>query len=174
MCQRRLIQQAVQVTTMSNAMEPGEADAALHEIVRREQQVIEAAIVPGWYWWVIAAASIGLGIVVDGRNAAAIAVTAVVYAAGVALLTVWVILGGIHRVKVHDDLLGPEGALLIVGFVAVLVVGTIGMAWALRAAGVEMPGTISTTACGVALVIGGPALMRRLRVLMSRHAAGAR
>ena len=61
---------------MSNTVEPGDANRALNEIGRRERQVIDAAIVPAWYWWVVAAASVGLGLVVDGHNAAAIALTA--------------------------------------------------------------------------------------------------
>jgi hypothetical protein len=118
---------------MSNTVEPGDANRALNEIGRREQQVIDAAIVPAWYWWIVAAASVGLGLVVDGHNAPAIALTAVVYAIGIALLTGWVIVSGVRRVKVHDGLLGPEGAALIVGFVALVVVGTI--AWPRPAGG---------------------------------------
>jgi hypothetical protein len=159
---------------MSNTTEPGDADRALQEIGRREGQVIDAAIVPTWFWWVVAAASVGLGVVVDGHNAAAIVVAAVVYALGIAALTAWVIVGGVRRVKVSEALLGPEGAALIVGFVGIVVVGTLALAFALEAAGVAMAATLATLACGVALVVGGPALMRRLRVVMSGRGVGAR
>lgn len=159
---------------MTNAIEPGDAATALDEIRRREHEVIDAAIVPAWYWWVVAAASVVLGAVVDGRDARAIGVGAVVYALAMAGLTAFVILGGVRRVKVHEQLLGPDGALLIVAFVGIVVVGTIAVAFALQAGGVSQAGTISTLLCAAALVVGGPLLMRRLRRVMVRRAAGAR
>jgi len=159
---------------MSNAIEPGDAGRALEEIGRREGQVIDAAIVPAWYWWVVAAASVGLGVVVDGHSATAITLAAVVYALGIAALTAWVIAGSVRRVKVSEALLGPEGALLIVGFVAIVVVGTLALAFALEAVGVAMAATLATLACGVALVVGGPMLMHRLRVVMARRSVAAR
>ncbi len=159
---------------MTNAIEPGDAGTALTEIGRRQDQVIEAALVPPWYWWAVAVASVFLGVIVDGRAATAIGLAAAIYAVGVAILTVWVILGGGGRVKVHEGLLGPEAAGLIVGFVAIVVTGTIALAFALEAMGVAQAGTLSTFACGVALVVGGPALMRRLRTVMLRHRAGPR
>jgi hypothetical protein len=159
---------------MTNAIEPGDAGAALAEIRRREAQVIEAGIVPVWFWWVVAAASVALGMVVDGRNAAAIAVAAIVYAIGMAGLTASVIVGGLRRVKVREAMLGPDGAGLIVAFVGIVVIGTIALAFALEAIGVAQAGTLSTLACGAALVIGGPLLMRRLRIVMLRRRAGAR
>src|SRR6478672_5701563 len=147
---------------MSNAIEPGDAGRALEEIGRREGQVIDAAIVPAWYWWVVAAASVGLGVVVDGHSATAITLAAVVYALGIAALTAWVIVGGVRRVKVSEALLGPEGAALIVGFVGIIVVGTIALAFVLRAAGSSMPATSAPVACGAAPVVRGPVLLRRL------------
>ena len=165
---------ALEVAEMSNRVETADAGAALEEIGRREEQVIDAAIVPTWFWWVVAAASVALGFIVDGHDGTLIAVAAVAYAIGVAILTAWVIAGGVRRVKVHEAILGPEGAVLIVGFVGLVVVGTIALAFALQAAGVPLAGTLSTLACGAALVIGGPALMRRLRVVMSRRRISAR
>jgi hypothetical protein len=159
---------------MTNAIEPGDAGTALTEVRRREHQVIRAAMIPTWFWSAIAVASVGLGAVVDGRNAAVIGVAAVVYSIGVTVLSLWVALGGVRRVKVHEGLLGPEGAGLIVGFVGIVVVGTIALAFALRAMGVAQAATISTLACGAALVVGGPVLMRRLRLVMLRHGAATR
>jgi hypothetical protein len=75
-------------------------------------------------------------------------------------------------VKVHDALLGPRGATLIVAFAWLLVGGTLALAFTLQAATVNHPATIATTVCGGALVIGGPALTRRLRRLMLGHRAG--
>jgi hypothetical protein len=103
-----------------------------------------------------------------------IAVAAILFGLGVAALTGWIIFGGLHQVKVNEALLGPRGAGLIIGFVWLLVGGTLALAFVLQAVGAAYPATISTSACAVALVIGGPALMRRLRQSMERRAAGAR
>jgi hypothetical protein len=153
-----------------NTVDPGEANSALSEIGRRQGEVIDQSLVPAWYWWAVALPTVGLGVVVDTRNAVAIASAALVFALGAALLTAWVIVGGLRGVKVHDALLGPRGAGLIVAFVGLLVGGTIGLAFVMQAANVPDPATISTIACGIALVLGGPALMRSLRRLMRRQA----
>jgi hypothetical protein len=158
---------------MADGIEPGEAGAALAEIRRRQAEVIDGTLVPGWYWWAVAVPMIGLGVVVDSHDAVAIAAAAIVFGVGVALLTAWIVVGGLRRVKVDDALLGPRGAGLIVGFVWLLVAGTLALAFALQAAGVRYPATISTIACAAALVLGGPALMRRLREVMLRRRAGA-
>jgi hypothetical protein len=157
---------------MTNALEPGEAGAELAEIQRRQGQVVAGTLVPTWYWWAVALPMVGLGFVVDAHDPVPIALAAILFGVGVAFLTSWIVVGGPRRVKVHDALLGPRGAILIVGYVWLLVGGTLGLAFALQAANVNHPATIATTACGAALVIGGPALTRRLRRLMLGHRAG--
>jgi hypothetical protein len=155
---------------MTDAMKPAEAREALAEMERRQQQVIEQALVPAWYWWAVALATVGLGVAVDTRDSAAIAVAGTLYGVGIALLTGWVAFGGLHHVKVDERLLGSRGAGLIVGFVWLVVGGTLGLAFALQAANVRSAGALATLACAIALVVGGPALMRRLRAIMRRQA----
>jgi hypothetical protein len=163
-----------EVVAMTNAVEPAEAGAALAEIRRREGEVIAAALVPAWFWWAVAGATVALGAIVDSRNGVAIGLAAIAYAVAMAVLTAWTILGGVRRVKVRDAMLGPDGAGRIVAFVGILVAGTIGLAFALEALGIAQAGTLATLACGAGLVVGGPILMRRLRDVMSRRGAGAR
>ena len=153
-----------------NSIDPVEARAALSEANHRQSQMIDRSLVPAWYWWVVAVPMVALGGVVDTHNGRAIASAAVVFAVSVAALTAWVVAGGLRGVKAHEALLGPRGAGYIVGFVGLLVVGTIAVSFALQAADVPIPGTIATVACGIALVLGGPALMRALRDLMRRQA----
>jgi predicted phage tail protein len=74
-----------------------------------------------------------------------------------------------RHVKVHDRLLGARGAGLIVGFVGLVVVGTLGLAFALQAADVSVAGTVATVVCAIALIVGGPVLMRRLQEMMRRR-----
>lgn len=148
---------------MTGTIEPNEAAAALDEIGRRRHQVIDGGLVPDWYWWTIAIPTVVLGLVVDTRDALAIGVAAVLYAVGVALLTGWIVFGGLRGVKVSEALLGPRGAGLIVGFVWLLVGGAIAIAFVLGAVGFGYPATAGTIACAAGLIIGGPRLMRRLR-----------
>jgi hypothetical protein len=159
---------------MTNPMDPSEAGAALAEVRRRQGQVIEGALVPGWYWWAVAIPMVGLGFVVDGHQPIPIALAAILFALGVAVFTGWIIFGGLRHVKVNETLLGPRGAGRLIGFVWLLVGGTLALAFLLQFAGAAYPATISTLACAVALVIGGPALMRRLRQSMEHRAAGVR
>jgi hypothetical protein len=155
---------------MTNAMEPAEARQALAEMERRQEQVIEGALVPNWYWWAVALLAVGLGVGVDTRDPIAVAVTGGLFGLGIPILTVWIAFGGRRHVKAHGRLLGSRGGGLIVGFVWLVVGGTLGLAFALEAANVRTAGTLSTLACAIVLVIGGPALMRRLRGIMRRQA----
>ena len=153
---------------MAGSMQPDEAASALAEIGRRQANVIDAVLVPVWYWWVVAAAMVGIGAAADNKQPAGIVVAALVIAG----LTIAMILGAYQRVRVRDaDLLGGPGALLIVGAVWVIAGLTIGVAFGLRALGSPAPGTIATAGGGAALVVCGPRLMRRLRrIMMSRRA----
>jgi len=155
---------------MTNTVNPAEAREALEEVERRREQVIEGTLVPTWYWWVIGILAVGLGIGVDAGDSLIKSVTAGIFAAGVSLLTVWIAFGGRRHVKVDERLLGSRGAGLIVGFVAIVVLGTLGLNAVLQAAGVPVAGTVSTVACAMVLIVGGPALMQRLRLMMRRQA----
>src|SRR5215467_12883812 len=117
---------------MTGSTQPDEAASALAEIGRRQAQVIDAALVPAWYWWVVAAGMVGIGAAADHRQPAGIVIAAVV----IGLLTVAMILGAYQRVKVRDaELLGGPGALLIVGMVWLIVGLTLAAAFGLRALG---------------------------------------
>ena len=48
-----------------------EAAAELAEIRRRQEQVIKAVLVPVWFWWVIAAAIVAIGVARDSGDLAA-------------------------------------------------------------------------------------------------------
>jgi hypothetical protein len=61
----------------------------------------------------------------------------------------------------------------ILGFVALIVVGTIGLAFGLRVAGAGHPATLACVAGGLVMGAGGPVLMRRLRAIMLGNRTGA-
>ena len=81
-------------------------------------------------------------------------------------------LPGRARVR-SNDLLGPRGALAIVGYVWLIVGLTLGAGFALRAAGASAPATIATVVGGVAMLATGPLLSRWLRRTMLANRAGA-
>jgi hypothetical protein len=152
-----------------------EADAAgaLSEIRRRQGQVIDAVLVPGWYWWVVAACMIAIGAAADTKRPAVLGVTIPLAVLVIAGLTVAMIVGAYRKVQVHSPtLLGPRGAIAIVGLVGLVDGLSLGTAFSLRAAGSHLPGTIGTAVGAILLVMAGPAVMRYLRGLMMSQRSG--
>jgi hypothetical protein len=160
---------------MSEQMSPGEAAQALDEIQRRQQQVIDLAIIPAWYWWAVGGLMVVLAAGVDIRTPAALGITVPVFVVGLLAATAWVIGRAFRHAQLRNDLLDGRGVLAIIGFVAVIVGGTIGLAFALRGAGVHYPATWACLAGGLVMGLGGPALNRWLRhVMLSNRAGSAR
>ena len=77
------------------------------------------------------------------------------------------------RARLRDGLLDGRGVVAILGFVALIVGCTLGLAFGLRAAGVSHPATLACLAGGIALGLGGPVLMRMLRQIMLGNRAGS-
>jgi hypothetical protein len=153
---------------------PEDAARALAEIQRRQGQVIDAVTIPIWYWWAVALSMVLIGAVVDYRHPVTLAIGITVAVLAIAGLTAGMIAGTYRRVRLHDrHMLGGRGAVAIVGIVWLVDGLTLGLAFGLRAAGSHLPGTISTIAGGLALVITGPILMRHLRRIMVSRVAGA-
>ena len=148
-----------------------EAAAALAEVQRRQGHVIEAVLVPGWYWWTMAAGVVAIGAARDTGDflAQAIAIPlAVLIMAG---LTGVMIPAVRRRVQVHSAT-RPDGrgAAAIIGLILLVDGAILGTAASLSAAGVPYPATIGTAAGAAVLVIGGPLVNRYLRGLMLSQA----
>jgi hypothetical protein len=156
-------------------MQPDEAASALAGIREQQKQVIHAVLVPAWYWWAVAAGMVVIGAATDTRRVAVLAVAIPVAVVIIAALTLGMIFGTYRRAQVRSaELLGDRGALLIVGFVWLVLGLTLGIGFGLRAAGVPAPATIATAIGGAALAASGPPLMRRLRTIMLSNRAGSR
>jgi hypothetical protein len=159
---------------MSAPLHPDEAASALAEIRDQQGRLIEAVLVPAWYWWVVAAGMVAIGAAADTRDPLVLAVVIPTTAVVIAALTAGMIFGAYRHAQVRSSaLLGGRGALAIVAFVWLVVGLTLGIGFALRAAGAGQPATIATAAGGAALVIGGPLLMRGLRNVMLGNRSGA-
>ncbi len=158
---------------MSAHPHPDEATSALAGIRQQQGRVIDAILVPAWYWWAVAAGMVAIGAAVDTRDADVLAVVIPVAVLVIAALTGGMIFGAYRHAQVRSsDLLGGRGAVAIVGFVWLVVALTLGIGFALRAAGAHLPATIATAAGGAVLVTGGPFLMRKLRKIMLGNRAG--
>ncbi|WP_028923228.1 hypothetical protein [Pseudonocardia acaciae] len=157
---------------MGERPRPDEAARALDEIDRRADQVITRSLIPWWYWWAVAVLTVGLVAAVESREPLVIGVGTGVFVLGVPAATCAVVFGARRHAQPRGDLLGPGGALAIVGFVALVLAVTLPAAFALQAAGVRYPATLATALGGVVMVVGGPVLRRLLRQIMWTHRAG--
>jgi len=147
------------------------AAAELAEIQRRQQQVIKAALVPVWYWWVMAAAIVAIGAARDSHDRVVLAITiplAVLVIAGLIAATI----PGVRRhVRVHSATIpGARAALAITGLIVLVNAVTIATAASLAANRVPHPLTIGYAAGAAVLVIAGPLLNRYLGRLMLSNA----
>jgi hypothetical protein len=158
---------------MSEQMSPGETAQALDEIQRRQQQVIDLATIPAWYWWAVGGLMVVLAVGVDSRAPAAVAATVSVFVLGILAATGWVVGRAFRHAQLRNGLLDGRGVLAILGFVALIVGATLAIAFALRAAGVSHPATLACLAGGFAMGLGGPVLMRILRRVMLGNRAGS-
>src|SRR5215471_14428226 len=76
---------------MSEQMGPGEAAQALDEIQRRQEQVIDLAAIPAWYWWAVGGLMVVLGVGVDIRTPIALGITIPVFVVGMLAVDGWVL-----------------------------------------------------------------------------------
>lgn len=157
---------------MNSELHPGEAAEALAEIQKRQQQVIDRAVVPAWYWWAVGALMVVLAVGVDTRTHLALGITIPVFVVGMLAATGAAVRSQFLDARVHDRLLDGKGVIAILLFVAIIVGGTLAIAFSLRAAGVSHPATIACAAGGVVMGLGGPVLNRQLRQIMLRNRTG--
>lgn len=157
---------------MNSELHPGEAAAALAEIQKRQQQVIDRAAVPAWYWWVVGALMVVLAVGVDNKTHLALGITIPVFVVGILSATGGAVVSQFRDARLRDGLLDGRGVIAILVFVWLIVGGTIGLAFALRGGGISYPATIACAAGGVAMGLGGPVLNRHLRRIMLGNRAG--
>jgi hypothetical protein len=160
---------------MEQRLGAGDAVRELAEIEKQRSVLIEAVLVPRWYWWAVGLLVVPIGLAVDSHQRTATAVVAVLMALVIAGLSVWMISGAYAGARVHATTLGAAGTLYIVGFVWLVVGVSLVVAFGLQAAGAPYPATIGTALAAVMLIVGGPILMSRLRrSMVARSAAPVR
>jgi len=154
-------------------MDPTDAELALAEVRARRSQVIDANIIPDWFWSAIGVLIVLFVAAVESRRPWLIAIGSCAYAIG--LTTTLLLVIRRSRVQVRPALIGVSGFATIFGFTIVLVAIGVGLGLGLQAAGVRRPATIAVIPVAIGLAAGGPLLMRHLRrVMRSRPLAGDR
>jgi len=150
-----------------------EAAHALAEIQRRQQQVIDLATVPAWYWWAVGALMVALAVGVDNKTPLALGITIPVFVVGLLSATGAVVMSQLRAAQLRNGLLDGRGVLAILGFAGIIIGISIGLAFGLRHAGVTYPATWACGFGGLVMGLGGPVLMRMLRRIMMANRAGS-
>jgi hypothetical protein len=158
---------------MNEHPRPDDAAHALTEIRHHQQQVIDLAVLPTWYWWTIAALTVILAAGVDTNTPTAIGTTVAVFVLGILAATGWALAGTLRHAPLRNGLLDHRGVAAILGFVALTVGLTLGLAFTLQATGLSHPATLAAAVGGLGMGIGGPILMRRLHRNMLANRAGS-
>lgn len=157
---------------MNSDLHPGEAAEALAEIHKRQQQVINRAVVPAWYWWAVGALMVVLAVGVDTKTHLALGITIPVFVVGILAATGVAIRSQFLDARVHGKLLDGTAVIAILIFVALIVGCSLGIAFGLQAAGASYPATIGCGVGGLMMGLGGPVLNRHLRRIMLGNSAG--
>jgi hypothetical protein len=158
---------------MSDEVSPAEAAQALADIQLRQQQVIDLAMIPAWYWWAVGALMVVLAFGVDSHSPVAIGLAVPVFVVGMLAATGWVVGRAFRHAQLRNGLMDGHAVAAILVFVALIAGGTIALAFGLRAAGAGHPATLACVAGGLVMGLGGPVLMRRLRAIMLGNRTGA-
>jgi hypothetical protein len=158
---------------MHQELRPDEAARALTEIRQRQEQVIKLAIIPTWYWWAIAGLMVGFSAAIDSHRPLAVGIGTSLFVIGVLTATGRVVISGLRRAQLRNELLGPIGVFAILGFVAAVLAVSLPTAFALQAAGARYAATLGVLVGAVLMVVGGPLLMRFLQRIMLAKRAGS-
>jgi cytochrome c biogenesis protein CcdA len=70
---------------------------------------------------------------------------------------------GSRQLTVRSELVGRHTSALVIGFLLVLVAATVGIALVINAFGAPQPALIASVVVAIAVLLGGPQLMRFVR-----------
>lgn len=154
---------------------PSEAEAqvALQSAERARQRVIDQIGMPWWYWWGLALAWIGLGVLSDVGAAWWVISIATVAVGAVHASVSQRLLGGRQRtgeLRVRAEVAGRRSAILVVGFLLALVALTVVAALLYNWDGAGHPATWASILVAVVIVLGGPRIMAGIRDDATRRA----
>ena len=142
-----------------------EARLALSSIERRRQQVLAEIGVPSWYWFVVAGGWVVLGILADYGPAWATTMATVLFGAAHSTIAPRVISGrrGSPQLSISRDLVSRRIPALVIGFLIVMTVATVGLALLFNADGARHPAALASVVVAMLVLTGGPALLAAVR-----------
>lgn len=148
-----------------------EARLAMSSIERRRQQVVAEINVPPWYWSVLAGGWVGLGVLADYGPGWATAAGTLLFGAAHAAIAPRVLSGrrGSPQLSVRGDLVSRRIPFLVIGFLVIMTMATIGAALLFNADGARHPATLAGVVIAALVVCGGPTLMGWVRRSAERH-----
>lgn len=144
---------------------PDEAREALSAVNRARANVAEQVGLPRWYWWLMAAAWVALGVIGDtGPKWLVIAATLAVGATHSALASR--LLSGQRRtdlLKVSANTAGGRTPIIVIVMLLALAALTVAAALTLHADGARHPATWASLVVASIVGFGGPEILATLR-----------
>jgi hypothetical protein len=150
---------------LSTPISETEARLALSSIERHRLQVVAEINVPAWYWFAMAAGWVGLGVISDFGPAWATLAATILFGAAHSSIAPRVISGrrGSPQLSIRSDLVSRRVPLLVLGFLIVMAVVTVGLALIFNADGARHPAPLGSVVVALLVLTGGPALMAAVR-----------
>ncbi len=142
-----------------------EARLALSAVEHRRQQVLAEISVPFWYWAFLASGWVALGALGDFAAGWVTSVATLIFGAVHSALAPHVISGrnGSSHLSIRGELVSRQIPAMILGFVVVMAVATVGFALALNADGARHPSLCAGVIVAMLVSVGGPSLVSALR-----------
>ena len=150
---------------MPRSISEADARSALDTIDLRRRQVVAEIAIPAWYWWGLALGWIGLGIIADLASPWISLGVTVLFGAAHAAAAQRVLDGrhGSDQVRPHHDVVSRHLRTLVIGFLLLMVVATVGLALLADADGARHPATAASVVVAIAVLCGGPRLVDVMR-----------
>jgi hypothetical protein len=158
---------------MNSGISESEARLALDAVQRRRQQVVAEINVPGWYWVSLAVGWVGLSVLTTYGPVWATSVATLAFGAAHAAVAPRVISGrrGSSQLSIRRDLVSRHVPAMVIGFLVVMVVVTVGIALVLDADGARHAAILAGCIVAALVLTGGPALMSWIRARAVRRLA---
>jgi branched-subunit amino acid transport protein AzlD len=150
---------------MDSRISESEARLALDAVERRRQQVAAEINVPGWYWGSLAVGWVGLSVLTTYGPVWATTVATLAFGAAHSAVAPRVISGrrGSSQLSIRQDLVSKRVPALVLGFLVVMTILTVGIALVLDADGARHPAILAGVIVAALVLTGGPALMSWVR-----------
>lgn len=150
---------------MTVSISESEAQFALSSIERRRQQVVAEINMPTWYWFLLAAGWVLLGVLADFGSAWATIVATLLFGAVHAGISPRVLSGrrASPQLSIRGDLVSLRLPVLVIGCLLVMTAATVGVALVLHADGARHAATWASVVVALLVLVGGPTLVSSVR-----------